>query len=98
MDVEGFFAEEWPVLVPKLKAALARAGAPVADRDDLVQETAMRLLGMWASVDGDRAVGALARTIALNVWRDQWRKTGRREVVGEAVDQVAACDTERAAL
>jgi DNA-directed RNA polymerase specialized sigma24 family protein len=98
MKAEEFFADGWVQLAPRLRATLARAGAPVADRDDLVQETAIRLLGMWDAVDWDRPIDPLARQIALNLWRDQWRKTGRRELVGEVAEQVAANDTERAAL
>jgi DNA-directed RNA polymerase specialized sigma24 family protein len=98
MDADEYFAETWPEVAPRLRAALARAGAPVADREDLVQETAIRLLGMWQSVDWGRPLEPLARTIALNLWRDQWRKTGRRELLGDLVEQAAAADTERAAL
>ena len=98
MKAEEFFADGWTQLAPRLRAVLARAGAPVADRDDLVQETAIRLLGMWEAVDWNRPIEPLARQIALNLWRDQWRKTGRRELVGEVAEQVAANDTERAAL
>jgi RNA polymerase sigma-70 factor (ECF subfamily) len=98
MKAEEFFADGWTQLAPRLRAVLARAGAPVADRDDLVQETAIRLLGMWDAVDWERPIDPLARQIALNLWRDQWRKTGRREVVGEVAEQVAPSDTERAAL
>ena len=98
MDAETFFADEWPQMVPRLRAMLARAGAPAADRDDLVQETAVRLLRTWASIDPERGVEALARTIATNVWRDQWRRHGHREVLGEVPEQVATADTERTAI
>jgi len=98
MDAETFFADEWPQMVPRLRAMLARAGAPPADRDDLVQETAVRLLRNWATIDPERGVEALARTIATNVWRDQWRRHGGREVLGEVPEQVAAADTERTAI
>jgi len=98
MDVDDFFATRWPALVPELRQALAKAGAPPADRFDLVQETAARLLAMWDRIDWDRPVGALARRIALNAWRDQWRRQGSRELVGEVPEQHASGDTERFAL
>jgi DNA-directed RNA polymerase specialized sigma24 family protein len=98
MQPDEFFAVEWPTLVPEVRAALARAGAPVTDRADLVQETAVRLLGMWDRIDWDRPVGPLAHRIALNAWRDQWRRRGAREVVGAVPEQTAANDTERCAL
>lgn len=98
MDVDEFFSTHWPAMVPTLRAILAKAGAPPSDRDDLVQETAVRLLGMWATIDWDRSIEALARTIALNVWRDQWRHRGEREIVGLVPDQTSESDTERTVL
>lgn len=98
MDAGEFFAVGWPELVPRLRSMLARAGAPGAERDDLVQETALRLLGMWGSVDPARPVEPLARRIAMNAWRDQWRRLGEREVLGEVPELAAEVDTERAAL
>jgi RNA polymerase sigma-70 factor (ECF subfamily) len=98
MSPEEYFATLWPALVPKLRAMLARAGAPVADRDDLVQETALRLYRMWPTVDHERGVEPLARRIAMNAWRDQWRRRGEREVLGDVPESATAHDTERAAL
>lgn len=98
MQPDEFFATQWPALVPELRQALAKAGTPTADRADIVQETAVRLLRMWDRIDWDRPVGALAVRIALNAWRDQWRRRGAREIVGEVPEQVAASDTERSAI
>ncbi|HEU5034516.1 MAG TPA: sigma-70 family RNA polymerase sigma factor, partial [Mycobacteriales bacterium] len=98
MQRETFFAERWPLMVPQLRAALAKAGAGPDDRDDLVQETAVRLLGMWDRIDWERPVEALAQRIAVNAWRDQWRRRGEREQLGELPEQASAADTERAAL
>jgi RNA polymerase sigma-70 factor (ECF subfamily) len=97
-DAEEFFTVGWPDLVPRLRAMLARAGAPVAEREDLVQETALRLFRMWDSVDPERPVEPLARRIAMNVWHDQWRRRGEHEVTGDVPDVAAGADTERAAL
>jgi DNA-directed RNA polymerase specialized sigma24 family protein len=98
MQADEFFATRWPELVPELRQVLARAGTPTADRADVVQETAVRLLGMWDRIDWDRPIAPLARRIALNAWRDQWRRRGAREIVGPVPEQSAASDTERAAL
>jgi len=98
MSPEEYFATEWPTLVPKLRTMLARAGAPVAEREDLVQETALRLYRMWAKIDQERGVEALARKIAMNAWRDQWRRRGEREVLGDVPEAATGQDTERAAL
>lgn len=98
MRADEFFGSQWETLVPGLRSALARAGAPAADRDDLVQETALRLYRMWDNVDFERPIEPLARQIALNAWRDQWRRRGEREVIGEVPDRATEVDTERAAL
>lgn len=98
MDAQEFFARDWPQLAPQLRAALARAGAPSADRDDLVQETAARLIAAWDTIDWSRGPEALARTIALNAWRDQWRRRGAREVIGDVPELPAALETERVAM
>lgn len=98
MDAGEFFAVSWPELAPRLRSMLARAGAPTAERDDLVQETALRLFGMWDSVDPERPIEPLARRIAMNAWRDQWRRRGEREVLGDVPELATGSDTERAAL
>jgi RNA polymerase sigma factor (sigma-70 family) len=98
MQAEEFFATEWPDVARSLRWMLARAGAPERDQDDLVQETALRLLRIWASVDPHRPVEALARRIATNAWRDQWRRRGCRELLGGIPDNEGVADTERAAL
>jgi DNA-directed RNA polymerase specialized sigma24 family protein len=98
MGPDEYFATEWPALVPKLRGMLARAGAPAADREDLVQETALRLYRMWSDIDQERGVEPLARRIATNAWRDQWRRRGERELLGDVPDAPASHDTERAAL
>jgi DNA-directed RNA polymerase specialized sigma24 family protein len=95
---DEFFATRWPSLVPAVRATLAKAGVSPADRDDLVQETATRLFTMWERIDWDRPTGPLACRIALNSWRDQWRRYGDRELVGNVPEQPAGIDTERAAL
>jgi len=98
MSPEEYFATLWPELVPKLRTMLARAGAPVSEREDLVQETALRLYRMWPTVDQERGVDPLARRIAMNAWRDQWRRRGEREVLGDVPDEAGSHDTERTAL
>lgn len=98
MSPEEYFATQWPALVPKLRTMLARAGAPVTDRDDLVQETALRLYRMWPKVDQERGIDPLACRIAMNAWRDQWRRRGEREVLGDVPEIATDYDTERAAI
>jgi DNA-directed RNA polymerase specialized sigma24 family protein len=98
VDAAEFFADSWPGLVPELRRMLANAGAPTRDQEDLLQETAFRLLRMWHAIDFARPTAPLAARIALNVWRDQWRHLGSREQLGMLPDTAAATDTERAVL
>lgn len=97
-DPQEFFAVAWPAMVPMLRNTLARAGVPVADRDDNIQETAIRLLRAWDTIDQSRGIDAYARRVAINVWRDNWRKHGKREVIGDVPEQPVVHDTERVAL
>lgn len=98
MDAEEFFANGWLELGAELRRMLAKAGAPVHEQDDLLQETALRLLRMWDAIDPERPVAPLAARIAMNAWRDHWRRLGSREQLGPAPDGVGTADTERVGL
>lgn len=99
MDAERWFATEWPVVSVRLARGLARHGVPPCDRDDVIQETALRLYRAWDTVDQERGVEAFARTVALNVWRDAVRRPVHHgEVLGD-VPEVACGDVvERTTL
>ena len=60
MSADEFFERGWPSLVPQLRTMLAWAGTPVADREDVVQETAVRLFGS--------GIGSI-RTVRSYLWR-----------------------------
>lgn len=75
MDADRFFSHVWPDLARRLAAYLAGLGVPVSDREDLVQETALRVYRAWGSVDLARPIEPFIRTIAANAWRDQLRRT-----------------------
>ena len=98
MNAETFFQERWRDMTPRVQIWLARAGAPSSEREDLVQETALRLYTMRERVDWERPVEPLAYRIAINLWRDQWRRRGNREVIADIPEQACTADTERAAL
>lgn len=91
------FEVEWPVLAKKLDIVLADKGLAKADREDIIQETGLRLLRMWQRVDPMRSPAPLAVTIALNLLRDGARKP-HRECLGVVPDVVARDDVESAAL
>jgi hypothetical protein len=68
------FTRQWPALERRLYSFLANKGVPTSDLDDLVQETATRLLSVWRKVDRTRESWPLVVTIALNLLRDRGRK------------------------
>ena len=99
MSPEGSrtFEKEWPALAGRLNGFLARKGISSDQREDLVQETGARLVGMWQSVDRNRPTWALTLTIALNILRDRYRR-GEPEIAAEIPDIAAHYDVEQAGL
>jgi len=99
------FDDEWAELAPRLSMMLAAKGVHAQDREDLLQETALRLYRVWEKLATDQPVWPFAVTIALNLWRDQLRAAVVRqrdvltanltESVGEAP---ATSDVERTVL
>ena len=92
------FEQQWPDLARRLDAMLAGKRVPAHKRDDIVQETGLRLFRMWDQVDPDRPLWALVVTIALNLLRDEARKRPEREILGLVPDRAADQDVERAGL
>ena len=92
------FEQQWPDLARRLDAMLAGKRVPSHKRDDIVQETGLRLFRMWDQVDPERPLWALVVTIALNLLRDEARKRPEREVLGLVPDRAADQDVERAGL
>lgn len=88
------FEVEWPKVATQLHAMLAGKRVPKHKREDLVQETGLRLFRMWSQVDPERPVWPLAVTITLNLLRDEARRPGR-EVLGDIPDRPADLDVER---
>lgn len=100
MKDETFFAEQWPTMRARLSRALASSGVPAADREDVLQETALRLYQHWDRILPDRPVDAYARVIALNVWRSLCRQRANREILSAAMPDRPdlEADTERTSL
>jgi DNA-directed RNA polymerase specialized sigma24 family protein len=96
MDVDEFFATEWGSMSRRISAMLARSGARPHDRDDVVQETALRLYRGWGMVDVERGVEPYAKVIAMNVWRDVCRRASTvREVPGDVPEVAVGNEVER---
>ena len=72
------FDEAWPALAERLRRSLTARGVPIQDRDDVVQETALRVYRSWTSLDPNRPAWPFVITVAINFWRDIIReRTGR---------------------
>ena len=93
------FEHQWPTIQSGLKGLLVRKKVPFGEHDDLIQETALRLYGMWGRVDPGRSPWPLAVTIALNLVRDGSRRRPIREVASADVpDRPDSHEVERAGL
>jgi DNA-directed RNA polymerase specialized sigma24 family protein len=99
MDADTYFGSEWAETARRIAHSLARHGVPACDRDDVLQETALRLYRAWDTVDQQRGVEAFARTVALNVWRDAVRRPVHQgEVLGDVPDVPCGDVVERTTL
>ena len=78
--LETPFESAWPALERKLRAGLAARRVPPDALEDVLQETALRLLRSWGRVRGE-TLWAFTLTVALNIVRDDARKRQRRENV-----------------
>lgn len=91
------FESVWPGLESKLARYLRSRGLPQGRSDDIVQETALRLLGMWERLLPGAPLWPLARTIALNIVRDRARRW-EPEPTGTLPERAASGDVEEAGL
>lgn len=92
------FETEWRALAPIVERTLASRGVPKWLRDDLLQETALRLYRSWDNVDPDRSPVGLAVTIANNAL---WDERNRRRVVelpGALPETASSDDVEDAGI
>ena len=72
------FDDAWPALAERLRRTLTARGVPAQDRDDVVQETALRVYRSWTGLDPNRPAWPFVITVGINIWRDVIReRTGR---------------------
>ena len=90
------FESRWPGLARRIDVVLQRRGLTESERDDIAQETALRLIQMWDRVDITRAQ-VLAATIALNLMRDDARRK-RPDPLADMADIHEPVDVETAGL
>ena len=75
----GAFEDEWPDVARTIDRMLRGRRLAREEREDIVQETGLRLFTRWSEIDPERSVVPLAATIAMNLLRDEARATARRE-------------------
>lgn len=95
------FDEAWPALAERLRRTLTARGVPAQDRDDVVQETALRVYRSWTGLDPTRSVWPFVITVGINIWRDIIReRTGRIAQVHptEHIEVTADQDVEHEVL
>ncbi|MGH2806257.1 MAG: RNA polymerase sigma factor [Actinomycetota bacterium] len=92
------FESKWPELAARVEASLRRRCVPSWLRDDVVQETGLRLFKMWDDVDPERSPTGLALTIANNILWDAVARHRDREVLGDVPDAPADQDVERSGM
>lgn len=97
-DAKRQFEAQWPLLERRARVFLSRKRIPACDQEDLLQETAMRLLSMWDSIDQSRALWPLTSTILLNLIRDRSRCAPRHDVVALLPEMESPHDVERTGL
>lgn len=92
------FESQWPQVAARLGSMLARRGVPADRREDIVQETGLKLLKTWDRVDASKPLWPFTVTIALNLMRDQARKGLYTEVPAEIPDRSNNEDVEEVNL
>ncbi|MDQ3952042.1 MAG: sigma-70 family RNA polymerase sigma factor [Actinomycetota bacterium] len=97
-QVESSFEAVWPDLERRIHRFLSSKKVPDSQREDVVQETGLRLYRMWAQVDPAGSPIGLALTIAMNIVRDNARRDSHRTVVEIEPEIPALCDVERSGL
>lgn len=97
-DQKRSFERQWPELARALRVVLARRGVSAPDREDIIQETALRLVRVWDTADHGRPILPLAMTIALNLMRDHMRRPQREIALEAAADAPARSNVEHEVL
>ena len=97
-ELRAEFEASWAALSVRLDRFLANRNVSACKRDDLIQETAIRLFGIWTTVDRTRSPWPLTVTIALNLLRDESRSARNRELYGDLPETPGTHQVEAAGL
>jgi len=72
---------QWTLVQPLVSAYLGGVVINKADRDDLLQETAVAVLKSYSSYDGTRSFEGWVLGVAQNVLRNHFRKLSRERLI-----------------
>jgi RNA polymerase sigma factor (sigma-70 family) len=92
------FEDGWPDLARGLDNALRARRVPATRREDIIQETGLRLFRKWNQLDPERPVWPFALTIAINLLKDEQRMQARRTATPHQVEEVVERGVEEEAL
>jgi DNA-directed RNA polymerase specialized sigma24 family protein len=90
------FGEVWEQIAPAVRRSLSAVAPNVAE--DVLQETGIKLMRVWETVDHDRAALPLAITIARNSLRDELRRMARHSHVELSEDHRVGDDVDARAF
>jgi RNA polymerase sigma factor (sigma-70 family) len=93
--LDVLFARHIPILRRWASGRLPRWARDIADTQDLVQETVLRVFKRVEAFEprGDGALQAYLRQAVMNRIRNEFRSKGRRPAFGELDEQAPADDT-----
>ena len=91
------FEENWPQIARRLARLLAARRVPECQRDDIIQETGVRLFRAWHRLDPDQGAWGLARAIAIHAIADGAITHNRYEVT-DLTELPEPLDPERAGI
>src|SRR5437764_13282109 len=74
VTAEDHFSAAWPSIVPRLTGFLRRRGAGTAEIDDLIQDTAIRVLQARPAYDTSDDLWPWVATAARRLWIDRLRR------------------------
>lgn len=93
-ELRNEFEISWKELQPRLRVMLAARRVGMDRHEDLLQETALRLYRMWERVDRSKPSWPLAKTIALNLLRDEYRTRRVTQSLEDSPEQPFDYDLE----
>lgn len=94
-DQQKDFEHQWPALAARVNRLLRRKRLSGWLVEDLTQETGLRLIRMWPTIDQNQPLWPLTATIALNLMRDEMRRDSSHELTYGVPETASSENVER---